>query len=270
MITFTKNGLWFLDYLVDFLAQWRETHNLLGLKDNAHLILKGVKLQFIVQCYDFGDCSYLNVNILGGFCPVSLTGRATECRDDGVWDIRSPQCFSSAFQHHFSWFWTLTLMAEMTVKWHSNSSSNVMFNRTTQETATSTIDNEFWRYCGSRLKEVITMWSPLLPWAVMSKSTVETKDKWTDKSRANEQLHNYIWRYALIRLNPFSTSYLSYRAAFLAGICRPPHPSYLPQLQLHLHLDLIPSVCPGSSSASRLGSTFLKCSSFTLSFAPFV
>lgn len=74
------------------------------------------------HCYDFVDCSYSNVNILGvfGFCPVSLTGRATECRDDGFWDIaRHPQCFSSAFQHHFSWFWTLTLMAEMTVEWHS-------------------------------------------------------------------------------------------------------------------------------------------------------
>lgn len=153
----------------------------------------------------------------------------------------------------------------------SNSNSNLMFNCTTQETAMRSIKNEFWRYHGSRLKEVVTIWSPLLPWAVMSKSTGDAKDKWTDKSRANEQLQNYIW-YALIRLNPFTTSYLSYRAAFLAGIRRLHYPSYLPQL-LHnapeLDVDLIHFVCPGSSSASRLGSIFLKCS-FTLSFAPFV
>lgn len=135
----------------------------------------------------------------------------------------------------------------------------------------STIDNEFWRYHGSRLKEVVTIWSPLLPWAVMSKSTGEYK--WTDKSRANEQLQHDIWRYALIRLNPFSTSYLSYRAAFLAGIRRLPYPSDLPQLLQNapdLDVDVIPFVCPGSSSESRLGSKFLKCSSFTLSFTPFV
>lgn len=168
-----------------------------------------VRLQYLlcvtVTVTDFVDCSYSNLNILGvcGFCPVSLTGRATECRDDGT----SP------------------------------------------------------------------VWSKLLPWAVISKSTGDAKDKWTDKSRANEQLQNYIWQYALIRLNPFSTSHLSYGAAFLAGVCRPPYPTYLLQLLQNapgLDVDVIPSVCLGSSSASRLGSKFLKCSSFTLSFAPFV
>lgn len=63
----------------------------------------------------------------------------------------------------------------------SNSYSNLMLNHTTQETAMSTIDNEFWRYHGSRLKEVVTIWSPLQPWAVMSKRTGDAKDKWTDK-----------------------------------------------------------------------------------------
>lgn len=70
----------------------------------------------------------------------------------------------------------------------SNSYSNLMFNHTTQETAMSTIDNEFWRYHGSRLKEVVTIWSPLLPWAVMSKSTGDAKDKWRQEPMSNSNV----------------------------------------------------------------------------------